>query len=381
LDLLQKSTASLPFVSLVIINYNGEKLLKTNLSNIIETDYPNFEIIVIDNASSDHSVDFLRSDYPEIKVIKLERNLGYCGAANVGAEHTKGSIIGVLNNDIRVERSWLRELVNVFLSKPDVGTAAPKKLSYTNGRVLDGAGGEINVLLAGGDRGYMEYDNLQYNFFEEVSYPPGAVYLIRREIYDKCGYLLDPDYFMYFDDPEVGARVNLLGYSNFYVPTSIVYHERGASRGPVDHKIIMLFRRNQLYYLYELYGAKIFAKIAPPFLLFNSLASIFYGLSSNDGRYIETLFIPLLQFLSHFRVVESKRRRMKVLRKHNPKAYLGKFSGELVLTVKPRPIMLNVIGVLIRLINNYSSFVKLNTPGIRTIKVIASSDDIIKYTL
>lgn len=370
-----------PLVSVIIVNYNGKMLLKQCLPSLLQTDYPSCEIIVVDNSSVDGSTKFVRENFPTVKVVQLNKNYGYTGAVNFGAKYAKGKLLAILNNDITVERTWLKELVKVILEKPNAGSAAPKKLLMNHSQILDGAGGRINILLEGADRGYLELDRGKYNNIEPIPYPPGAAYLILREIASKCGYLLDPDFFMYFDDPEVGARLHLLGYTTYYVPSSVVYHKRGASGGHLSPKNLFLFRRNQLIYLYKVFGFAIFIKTVPILLLLNAITSFYYALVNRDGMYMSSLFLPLLQFVARFRSIESRRKQLQPLKKCTTQSYLKKFSGELLLPVKLNSAMLNLLVALMRLVNKYFSYVKLDVPPITSIRVVKNPAKIEIYSI
>ena len=370
-----------PLVSVIIVNYNGKMLLKQCLPSLLQTDYPSCEIIVVDNSSVDGSTKFVRENFPTVKVVQLNKNYGYTGAVNFGAKYAKGKLLAILNNDITVERTWLKELVKVILEKPNAGSAAPKKLLMNHSQILDGAGGRINILLEGADRGYLELDRGKYNNIEPIPYPPGAAYLILREIASKCGYLLDPDFFMYFDDPEVGARLHLLGYTTYYVPSSVVYHKRGASGGHLDPKILFLFRRNQLIYLYKFFGLGVCIKAVSILLMFNAITSFYYAFVNRDGRYISSLFLPLLQFVAKFRSIESRRKQLQPLIKCAPQSYFRKFSGELLLTIKLNSTTLNLLTVLIKLVNKYFACVKLDAPPITSIRVVKNPAKIEIYNI
>ena len=132
-----------PLVSVIIVNYNGKMLLKQCLPSLLQTDYPSYEIIVVDNGSSDGSIKFVKENFPTVKVIQLNKNYGYTGAVNSGVKYAKGELLAILNNDITVERTWLKELVKVILEKPNAGSVAPKKLLMGHPQILDGAGGEL----------------------------------------------------------------------------------------------------------------------------------------------------------------------------------------------------------------------------------------------
>ncbi len=370
-----------PFVSLLVINYNGKELLERNLPSLIQTDYPNFEILIVDNASSDGSLAFVKNSFPNLQVIPLTVNSGYVGAVNVGAKYARGSILGILNTDVRVHNDWLKELVNVLMSDNSIAAVAPKKMSKVDSQILDGAGGQINMLLIGSDSGYLELDCEKYSVLKQTPYPPGAAYLIRREIFEKCGYLLDPDLFMYFDDPEVGTRLYLLGYSTYYVPSSKVYHERSATAGHLSPKILCLFRRNQLIYIYKLFGPSLFLKFMPVITPLNMVTTLYYATSEKDGRFLKGLFVPIIQFIGKFRAIELGRKQILPQIKRSPDSYFANFSGELVLMSKPSSTFLSLMAASVKVFYRYLSWVKVRVPPITSIRIVDNSDKVELYKI
>ena len=170
------ATGPSPYVSIIVVNY-GKGWLAKCLPPIVATQYPRsrLEIVVVDNASED-DLKSIENEFAEIKLIRLEKNVGYANAVNIGAQSSKGEYLAVLNNDVLVPSDWLIKLVDVLESDENVATACPRKRSLILQQTLDGCGGAFNILGQGWDRGESEVDVGQYSQLEEVTHPPGAYF-------------------------------------------------------------------------------------------------------------------------------------------------------------------------------------------------------------
>jgi GT2 family glycosyltransferase len=217
-----------PFVSIILLNYNGVKYIQSCIDSILKSDYRNFELIVVDNSSSDQSLDIVEREFQDnrITIIRSDRNLGFAAGNNLGVRHAKGNYVVLLNIDTVVEEQWLTQLIRLMESDGTIGVAQPKLLSLTNRSVYDSAGDYIdfygnNFRLAGE---WEEKDEGQYDTIREIFSARGAALITRKEIVEKVG-LFDEDFFMTFEDIDFCWRVRLFGKRITFVPTSTVYHK------------------------------------------------------------------------------------------------------------------------------------------------------------
>lgn len=235
----------LPYVSVIIPNFNGSSLLRMFLPKVIqETRYPNgcIEIIVVDNGSTDNSCEVVEKFYPSVRLIKLNKNYGYGRACNVGAKVAKGEFLVFLNNDILVTKDWLIELVNIAVREKDVGICGSKILFLENPSLVDYAGGYLHILGGGISLFIWKEDHtVLIRSPTDVGYVCGACLLVKREVFKKLGGF-DNDYFMYSDEGDLCWRCWLQGYRVVFVPSSVVYHKKEAS--------IKRGRSEREYYLY-----------------------------------------------------------------------------------------------------------------------------------
>ena len=218
-------------LSIIIPHHNGEELLFNCLESILNhISIQDFEIIIVDNASTDNSGDKAKQKFPLISLLKSETNLGYSGGCNFGAKNAKGEYIIFLNNDTLHTKNWIEELINFLDKNPQAGAAQPKILNATNRDTFDyagGAGGYIDKYCFPFVRGRifnsLEKDNNQYDDIKKIFWASGAAFIIRTELLRKLNYF-DNIYFAYMEEIDLCWRLQALGLGIWNVPTSVVYH-------------------------------------------------------------------------------------------------------------------------------------------------------------
>jgi len=221
-----------PLFSIVIPNWNGKHFLQPCLDSLRAQTYEAIEVIIVDNASSDGSQDYIKTGYPEVILIELSDNLGFTGACNIGMESATGDIISLLNNDTEVEPNWVDEIVSAFDRHPDVGMIASKMLLFNEREKIHTTGDFFTTDGRAGNRGVWEKDEGQYDSEDYVFSACGGSSAYRQSMLDKIG-LLDNDYFFLLEDVDLAWRAQLAGYKVLYVPTAVVYHHLSATGGGV----------------------------------------------------------------------------------------------------------------------------------------------------
>ena len=222
-------------LSCVIINFNGKELLSGCIDSLLAMKNVEKEVVVLDNLSTDGSVDFLRKHYPKIRIIQNKVNRGYAGGANDAIRETSGEYVMLLNPDIRLNPDYAATLLMRMRYAKDVGAIAGKLLKYDfkNDRatkIIDSAGLQMFKNRRCVDRGQGEHDIGQYEVAEEVFGVTGACPLYRREALEDvmvCGEYFDEDFFMYKEDVDISWRMRLFGWACFYDPQAIGFHGRG----------------------------------------------------------------------------------------------------------------------------------------------------------
>ena len=215
-----------PYVSIVVVNYNGKHLLAECFDALSRLDYPRdrTEVVLVDNASSDDTVPFVAAHYPWVKILELESNRGFADGNNEGIRVARGDHIVLLNNDTSVDSGWLLPLVEALESDPRVGGAGSKILLRKDPGRLQSTGLVLFSDGNGGDRGYGEIDEGQYDRSPDVFGCCGASLILRRRMLEEVG-SLDGALFMYCEDLDLAWRARLRGWTFKYVADSRVLHE------------------------------------------------------------------------------------------------------------------------------------------------------------
>ena len=276
----------IPVVSVVIANLNRRDLLERCLSSIWKQAFTDFEVIVVDNGSSDGSAAFLRSiNNPKLRIVELPVNRGFAGGCNAGIAIAQGRLIATLNNDAEADPRWLDQLVRGMDSHPDIGMCASKILLHGDRDRIDKVGHLMYPDGLNHGRGSGEPDQGQYEKPEEVLFPDGAAAIYRRKMLDEVG-LFDEAFFAYGDDADLGLRGRLAGWGCIYVPTAVVYHLHSATAGEFSPLKAFLIERNRIFVLVKLFPP-ILVFVSPFFtlmrFLFHAYGAIF--MVGSSGRF------------------------------------------------------------------------------------------------
>lgn len=245
-------------VAVIILNWNGEKLLREFLPSVVaNTDTSIADVIVADNGSTDGSRELLHKDFPQVKLLEFDENLGFAGGYNRALRETGYRYTLLLNSDVETPAGWLTPLHNFMEVHPDAAACQPKILSYKQKGKFEYAG------AAGGfiDRnGYpycrgrifdtVEDDNGQYDIPVEVFWATGAALMVRTDLYEKAGGL-DERFFAHMEEIDLCWRLLLMGHTLWCVPASHVYHLGGGSLPAANPRKTYLNFRNNLLLLHK----------------------------------------------------------------------------------------------------------------------------------
>jgi GT2 family glycosyltransferase len=310
----------LPRVSVVIVNYNGYKWLKLFMPLLRETQYPDFEIIVVDNASTDESVQYLKENFPNIQIVMLRENKGFAEGANLGAAHSTGSVLAFLNNDMEVSHDWLAEAILKLTSDPRIAALQCKILMYDKKNKIDLVGLSVDRYNFFNAIGYAEVDEGQYDDLMEIGACSGGAMIIWKHIFLEMG-CFDPLYFMYYEDVDLSWRIKLAGYKICPAPSSIVYHVgtgtsnmRSADKFRPSPFFAFLNSRNSFYCWLKNSSSKTIIIYWPVFIVGNLLIALFL-LASVSPKVGFTYFKGLLWPAKHFRYILSQRRKVRPMSK------------------------------------------------------------------
>lgn len=224
-------------VSIIIVNWNGKHHLEKCLPSLEKITYSNYEVILVDNASSDESVSFVKSKYPSIKIIQNDKNYGFAKGNNIGFKQAHGEYILFLNNDTQVTKDFLDNLVAVLGSDRELGGVQAKVLSMTDPTRLDSVGAFLTNTGFLYHYGYLQKDNKKYDKPIYLYTAKGACMLFRKDVIDQVG-LFDDEFFAYFEETDFCHRVWLAGYKIKYVPDAVIYHQIGGTSNSMNNSFI-----------------------------------------------------------------------------------------------------------------------------------------------
>ena len=263
----------IPLISIIILNYNGGKLVEDCINSIINSNYSNLEIILVDNDSQDNSHHICKEKFSNIILIENNENLGYCEGNNVGIRKANGEFVVILNPDTIVTKDWLDFLIDAY-KKNGEGFYQPKLLAADNQKRINSMGNMINLFGFGYSRNKGLEDKNEIKEVKQITYASGACLFVPRITLDKIGYF-DSFLFAYHDDLDLGWRGMQLNVKSFLVPKSIVYHAESFSFKWSKKKFYLL-ERNRWYCLLTHYSKKTFYKLLPSLLLIEFFMFFYY---------------------------------------------------------------------------------------------------------
>ncbi|MCL6431647.1 MAG: glycosyltransferase family 2 protein [Anaerolineae bacterium] len=219
-----------PRASVIIPNWNGSRFLPTCLGALRRQTFRDAEVIVVDNASRDQSLQLLQQDYPEVRVVALTENRGFAGGVNAGIRAAHGEILVLLNNDTEADPGWLEALVRALDQHPEAGMAASKMRLFDRRNHIHSAGDSFRTDGLPANRGVWQEDRGQFDREEYVFGGCGGAVAYRRRMLEEIG-LLDESFFLSCEDVDLAWRAQLAGWRCIFVPDAVVYHHLSATGG------------------------------------------------------------------------------------------------------------------------------------------------------
>ena len=255
-------------VSVIVVNWNGRHHLELCLSSLLAQTYPNFEIILVDNGSTDGSIDFVKANFPTVRLIQLPQNQGFASGNNVGIRASTADYIATLNNDTKVDPNWLTALVETAESDPNAGMCAAKLLFWDRPEIINSAGICLDRTGIAWDRLGGKPDNEQQTNPVPVFGASGGAALYRQTMLRQIG-LFDEDFFAYLEDVDLAWRARLAGWNCLYVPTAVIYHHHSATAiegSPFKNRLL---GRNKIWTMFKNYPWQLSLLYLPIILLYD----------------------------------------------------------------------------------------------------------------
>lgn len=288
----------MPEISVIIVNWNGRHLLDDCLGAMRRQTFRDFETILVDNGSSDSSADYVRSEFPEVKMLTLPENQGFTGGNIAGYEAAQGQLILLLNNDTEAKEDWLAAIHEASLQYPDAGSFASKMMYFDDRARIENCGFDLGVAGTTIDLGRDEIDGPRWNKPREVFGACGGAVAYRRSMLQDIGFL-DPDFFAVYEDVDLAFRAQLRGYPCVYIPTAVVFHWYRATLGARSERQVFYSQRNvEMLYLKNMPIGLIF-RSAPQRLLYEVGAAVYFlrlgcGRAFLRGKWSAIKHIPAL---------------------------------------------------------------------------------------
>ena len=253
-------------LGVIVINWNRRELLRACLDSLARQTHGSYEVVVVDNSSTDGSaalVEEIAKSFPvPLRLIANTANLGFCAANNQAILATKTELVALLNNDAEAEPGWLEALERAVRMGEDVGMAACKVLVWEDPTRIDKCGHLIYPDGQNRGRGSGQVDRGQFDHMEEVLWPDGCAAMYRRAMLEDVGGF-DEDFFAYADDAELGLRARWAGWRCWYTPDAVVRHHRGATLGLGSARRLTLIERNRVLLAVKLFpGSLLWANSA-----------------------------------------------------------------------------------------------------------------------
>ena len=250
-----------PLVSIVVLNYNGIKFLQDVFDSLLECTYPNLEIIMVDNRSSDESVLFVTDKYPRVRIHQNAENYKYARGNNEGIKIANGKYICLLNNDVKVSPRFVEPIIEIFESDLEIGAAQPKILDFNNRKQLEYAGACGGYLdwfgypfLRGRLFNITENDSGQYDESVEIFWASGACIFFRADTLKNVG-LLDESFELHMEEIDLCWRLHLTGWKILSVPQSVIWHHGGGTLSQFSAQKVYYNFRNNIFALIKNFSA------------------------------------------------------------------------------------------------------------------------------
>jgi GT2 family glycosyltransferase len=244
-------------VAIQIVTWNSQRYIGQCLQSVLDQSFEDYSVMVIDNDSSDNTVSFIRAEYPTVPIFRNSRNLGFAKAHNQGIKLAQAEYVLVLNPDIVLPKNFLQIFIDQADNRPEAGSFCPKLLKLKSQaidendqggwrelvptNIIDAAGLTFSKTRQALNRGEGEEDTGQYDEQEPIFGSSGACVLYRKSILEKVKIkdeYFDEDFFAYKEDVDLSWRLQLNGYSCWYIPTAVAYHHRGLPKPKKEEKIL-----------------------------------------------------------------------------------------------------------------------------------------------
>lgn len=300
-----------PLISVILVNYNGVKWLADCLSSIYSQSYINFEIILVDNGSSDESVTFIKAKHKKVKLVLLKENVGFAGGNNAALPFAKGEYLCLLNTDTRIEKNYLREMIKPFIADPKLAIAQSKIVLMEKPDIIDTCGSfwTSSTFLYHYGNGKKASEK-KYKKTMSVFSVKAASIMISHSVVKKIG-LFDPSFWNYYEETDFCNRALISGYRCIYYPHAVCFHFGGGttlSEFKYDYIQFHNFK-NKLHSFLKNFERKTLIVVIPKYVVINVFISLLWLL---QGKFKYFLAIYNAIFWNFMRIGATLEERREV---------------------------------------------------------------------
>lgn len=282
-------------VEVILVNWNGKKIISECLDGLRQQTYRDFVITVVDNGSSDGSVEWIKKQYPEVHVIPLDHNSGFCMGNNMALAKVKTEYVALLNNDAVAFPEWLSEMLTTLEKNPEAGFAASQILFYDDPEIIDRAGDSYTIAGVGRFRG-RDIPAMKYNGSPQwVFGASAAAALYRVRMLQDIGFF-DEDFFLIHEDVDLSFRAQLAGYKCIYVPSAKVLHKVSNSIGKDSDVSVYYGHRNLEWVFLKNMPAKLIPLSLFFHIIYDMAAFIYFILGGKGKTFLRAKIDALKQF-------------------------------------------------------------------------------------
>jgi GT2 family glycosyltransferase len=304
-----------PLISVIIVNWNGKHHLNGCLSSLLNQSLQDYEVIIVDNGSTDGSMEFVADNFPKAITIGLDSNRGFSGGNNIGILASRGKFVVLLNNDTEVDQDWLQQLYLQINKDESIAACDSKVFYYGDRNSIWAAGGTYSIAGTSQMRGNLEEDSAVFDEPRDIFTAIACAAIYRKSAFEDIG-LLDEDFHSGYEDVDWSFRAHLRGYRILNAPAAHVYHKVSATHGYNSPAFVRNGQRNVFYVYIKNMPLPLLLRYWP-LHLFYSIASMVYF--ARIGQLIPFL-LGKLEAVLHLPVVLRKRREVQNNRRVSSKA-------------------------------------------------------------
>lgn len=339
---------SYPQISIILLNFNGAPFIRNCINSILNIRYPFYELIFVDNGSTDDSLEIIKKEFKHklnIKLVDLGKNTGYPVGNNIGARYAnrKSKYLLFLNVDTEVTLNFLEHLVKIMERNTFIGAAQPKLLLLAKDKkYIDSMGAFIDVIGTVYNIGGLEKDRGQYYQVRDVFYAKGAALFIRRRLFEEVGGF-DEDFFLWRDEVDLCWRIWLHGFKVVNIPSSTIYHHGSAiiKKNFLKPEMAFFFTRNNITMLVKNYSLSNIVKFLPLFILIQAGITFRNTLKSSDISHIKSFYNAIIWNVINLKKTAIKRWNVQhIIRRKKDEELIG-------ILINPTPFFINQLKKLL----------------------------------